>query len=271
MKKKIVDALFLALLLCVGSSLWGQLCAPGGTVGNSMSANVGIGTCTPLQTLHVNGNVFASGTSTIGITTPSTTAASLHVHKGAIMVSGGNSSGGPMVLFSDDINSTAYPNGRWGIEYIPNSGLNFWKPWNPGTGGGGNYYMFIKDDGKVGIGIDPNFTSGSMPNSMPDGYLLFVKEGILTEKVKVSLYNTTNWADYVFEPNYERLSLEDVEAYVKANKHLPHVPSAAELHAEGIDVAQMDATLLRQIEELWLHVIDLKKENEALRNKLEQQ
>jgi len=30
----------------------------------------------------------------------------------------------------------------------------------------------------------------------------------------------------------------------------------------------MDATLLRQIEELWLHVINLKKENDSLKSKI---
>jgi hypothetical protein len=46
------------------------------------------------------------------------------------------------------------------------------------------------------------------------------------------------------------------------------VPSAQDVAKDGIDVAQMDAALLRQIEELWLHVIDLQKENEALRKEL---
>ena len=35
-------------------------------------------------------------------------------------------------------------------------------------------------------------------------------------------------------------------------------------------MVEMDATLLRQIEELWLHVIDLKKENEQLKANIRQ-
>jgi len=31
----------------------------------------------------------------------------------------------------------------------------------------------------------------------------------------------------------------------------------------------MDATLLRQIEELWLHTIDLKKQNDELKKEME--
>jgi hypothetical protein len=60
------------------------------------------------------------------------------------------------------------------------------------------------------------------------GYNLLVKGGILTEKVKVALTATTDWADYVFENEYKdnMLSLEEVEKFTLQNKHLPNVPSA---------------------------------------------
>lgn len=77
----------------------------------------------------------------------------LHVHGGAAMISGSNPQGGPMLLFSDDVTSGAYPNGRWGIEYESSQlGLNFWQPWNPSTGGGSNYRLFLHNNGKVGVG-----------------------------------------------------------------------------------------------------------------------
>ncbi len=101
--------------------------------------------------------------------------------------------------------------------------------------------------------------------STPEGYKLYVTEGILTEKLKIADASGIDWADYVFEEDYDRNTTDEVEAFIKANKHLPNVPSAKEVSENGIDVAEMDATLLRQIEELWLHVIELKKENEALK------
>lgn len=207
------------------------------------------------------GNVGINTTQTIGIAAPSHPQHKLQVHNGNIMISGTSAGfGGPMILFSDNVASTAYPNGHWGIEYIPSSGLNFWQPWNPGPGGGGNYFMFLKDDGKVGIGIDP-----TIANSYPNGYKLYVKDGILTEKLKVALFGTANWADYVFEPGYELKSLEEVEAFVKKNKHLPGVPSAQQLVDEGgIDMNKMFAKQMEKIEELTLYVIELKKENKEL-------
>ncbi len=99
----------------------------------------------------------------------------------------------------------------------------------------------------------------------PDGYKLYVEDGILTERVKVATVGTADWADYVFEEDYDLNSVEEVESFVKANKHLPNVPSAKEVSEKGIDMVEMDATLLRQVEELWLHVIELNKEMEILR------
>ena len=118
--------------------------------------------------------------------------------------------------------------------------------------------MVINDTGKVSIGDVPR-TNGN--------YKLYVKDGILTEKVRVEL--CPDWPDFVFEEDYNRNTTEEVEQFIKTNKHLPNVPSAKEVSKNGIDVAEMDATLLRQIEELWLHVIELKKENEILKNEVE--
>lgn len=97
-------------------------------------------------------------------------------------------------------------------------------------------------------------------------YKLYVEKGILTEKVKVALQGTGEWSDFVFAPGYQRNSIDYIEHYIKQNRHLPNVPSASDVLQNGIDLGKMDATLLRQIEELWLFVIELKKENAELKN-----
>jgi len=99
-----------------------------------------------------------------------------------------------------------------------------------------------------------------------DKYKLFVEKGILTEEVRVS--KAADWADDVFESNYDLNSIEEVETFVKENNHLPNVPSKKEVNENGVSMVEMDATLLRQIEELWLHIIELKKENDALQVEL---
>lgn len=103
----------------------------------------------------------------------------------------------------------------------------------------------------------------------PNGYKLYVGEGILTEKVKVATHGTAQWADYVFEPDYDLNSLEEVENFIQTNKHLPNVPSEEEVNKDGVDMVEMDATLLRQIEELWLHTIKLNERIQELEAQLD--
>jgi len=159
---------------------------------------------------------------------------------------------------------TGAPLGEWGLEYNTGAeGLNFWKP-NGATTGLGNYYLFIKNDGKVSIGLDP-----TNPNTFNGDYKLYVDRGIMTEKLKVALKTTNDWADYVFDKDYQLMPLSKVEAYVTEHHHLPGVPSAEEVKKNGIDVATMDAKLLEKIEELTLHMIELEKKYNALKESLE--
>jgi hypothetical protein len=114
-----------------------------------------------------------------------------------------------------------------------------------------------------------NVTIGNAPN--PAGYRLYVEQGILTEKVKVAVKTSANWADHVFAPEYQLKSISEVDAFIQKNNHLPGVPSAASMVKNGLDVAAMDAKLLEKIEELTLYVIELnskvkqvEKENKKL-------
>ena len=135
--------------------------------------------------------------------------------------------------------------------------------------------LSISSTGKVSMGITNFGTADYLSTAIGgNGYRLYVADGIRTEKVRVDVKDV--WADYVFEEEYERNSIEEVADFVKENKHLPNVPSAEEVENNCIDVANMDATLLRQIEELWLHTMDmneelksLKRENEQLKHELE--
>ncbi len=72
-------------------------------------------------------------------------------------------------------------------------------------------------------------------------------------------------ADYVFDDNYKLQSLSDVESFVKENKHLPGVPSAAEFSDKGMNVSEMSNLLLEKVEELTLHMIQMRKEMDLLK------
>ena len=77
-------------------------------------------------------------------------------------------------------------------------------------------------------------------------------------------------ADYVFDENYNLKSLSEVESYVNEHKHLPGMPSAAEMDANGVSVSKMSNLLLEMVEELTLHMIKLEKENAAFKARVQE-
>jgi hypothetical protein len=83
---------------------------------------------------------------------------------------------------------------------------------------------------------------------------LYVNGIVKAHQIEVKL---TNWSDFVFADDYQLNSLAEVEAYITKNKHLPNVPSEKEVLENGVNLGEMDAILLRKIEELTLYVIEL--------------
>jgi hypothetical protein len=97
---------------------------------------------------------------------------------------------------------------------------------------------------------------------------LSVNGKIRAHEIKVE---TTNWPDYVFESEYHLPKLSDTEKFIKANKHLPEIPSAVEAEKDGINLGEMNAKLLKKIEELTLHLIEQSKKTEDLLRRVNSQ
>lgn len=66
--------------------------------------------------------------------------------------------------------------------------------------------------------------------------------------------------DYVFQKGYAIRSLDEVERFVKERSHLPDIPSAKELEEMGMSVGEMNLRLLKTLEEMTLHMIEINKE-----------
>ncbi|MCA0959324.1 hypothetical protein LCL86_09740 [Muricauda ruestringensis] len=136
-----------------------------------------------------------------------------------------------------------------------------------------NATNFLVNGAPLSSGSSPWTTSGNdisyatgnvgIGTSNTQGYMFAVAGSMVAESVKVELEG--NWPDFVFEKNYTLLSLKEVEAFINKNGHLPNVPSAEEIKNNGIDLGEMDATLLQKIEELTLHSIQQQKEIESLK------
>ncbi|MCX2495309.1 pyocin knob domain-containing protein [Pedobacter sp. PF22-3] len=82
---------------------------------------------------------------------------------------------------------------------------------------------------------------------------LSVNGNIRAREIKVE---ATNWPDYVFAEGYKVGKLEELESYIKTHKHLPGMPSAQEVEANGITVSEMLKLQQQKIEELTLHLIE---------------
>lgn len=95
---------------------------------------------------------------------------------------------------------------------------------------------------------------------------LAVEGTISARRVKVT--QASPWPDYVFHPGYSPMSLEETEAFVRAHQHLPEIPSAAEVAANGVDLGEMNRQLLKKLEEMTLHMIEMKKQIKALEERL---
>ena len=91
----------------------------------------------------------------------------------------------------------------------------------------------------------------------------------VTQTDKNDKITKKSWPDYVFEEDYDLMELEEIGNFVKANKHLPGVPTRKEVGTNGVNLMEMQHVMLRKIEELTLHMIDMKRENSELRGKLE--
>jgi len=98
-------------------------------------------------------------------------------------------------------------------------------------------------------------------------YKLVVAGKVLAEELRVMLVD--QWSDYVFEPDYELRSLPELADYIDAHRHLPDIPSAAEVERDGISIGDMQAKLLSKIEELTLHMIEQHRTIETLQRKLD--
>ena len=149
--------------------------------------------------------------------------------------------------------TNAYVSGHFGIDFF--------------TGGG--HKMRISRNGEVSIGT----------TKRQSGYKLLVDGKIKSEELKVEIVDGTG-PDYVFEDDYPLASLDEIKAYISANKHLPEVPSAKEMEANGIELGEMNMLLLKKIEELTLllleerertdqKILELQKESIELRSELE--
>ena len=184
----------------------------------------------------------------------------IHVVDGNIMISrtsarAPGSTNGSLLFGGDVVDSCT--RGDWGIEYVNSTdegyGLNFWRPFTK-CHTGFNYALFLGDDGNVGIGTNT-------PQAK-----LTVDGNVCAKEVRVSLNGSPCWPDYVFAQDYDLMKISDLRSYVQQNRHLPGVPSAAEVEENGVELGATTEILLQKIEEMTLYILQLEERVQQLEN-----
>ncbi|MGE4589850.1 MAG: hypothetical protein AB7E34_09795 [Acidaminococcaceae bacterium] len=127
-----------------------------------------------------------------------------------------------------------------------------------------NEALVITQQGNVGIGTNDTKT-----------YKLAVKGKMIAEEIVVKYAN--EWPDYVFEPTYPLMSLVELQQFVQTHHHLPDMPAAEQVAEAGMPVGEMNALLLKKVEELTLYVLQQQqamekqqKEIDLLKQKLQE-
>ncbi len=132
------------------------------------------------------------------------------------------------------------------------------------TGWGAASNVLTTPDGQTNV-ISVNSNSNVGVGTTSPQSKLAVNGTITAKEVKVT---QSGWSDYVFAEDYRLLSLNELETYVGTEKHLPGIPSAKEVEKNGLEIADTLSKQMQKIEELTLYMIQLKKENEQLKERI---
>ena len=159
---------------------------------------------------------------------------------------------------NDDYTGTSY--GVYGYAYTSS---------NVGTRVGVYGYAAGAATNWASYFVGSNYMSGDLriaTTVAATGYALSVNGKIACEEVLVQ--DNISWPDYVFNEDYNLMSLEELESSIKENNHLPGLPPASEVEENGFNVADMQRRVLEKVEELTLYTIEQGKLIQDLQNEV---
>lgn len=131
----------------------------------------------------------------------------------------------------------------------------------------GGIYLATQYNNIATFHANGNVAIGYQADVIPTSYKLQVNGNLWASNVRTS---ANYYPDYVFDTAYQLPTLQQVEAYIKQNHHLPEVPSEAEVKKDGINLGEHQVILLKKVEELTLYAIEQNKKQQEQNEQLQQ-
>ncbi len=219
------------------------------------TGEVGIGITDPQEKLHVSGNILGNK---LILNDPNDTSDWNTLWQSGFY-QGYNATNAPeasawfwgLNMNHSSNNSTYKYNGQIAIKNSSINPVMYFRSTN--ADGIGTWTKVLHSEGNQTI--NGNLGIGT---TNTQGFKLGVDGDIAALEVKIATY--TNWADFVFNKDYDLPTLQEVEKHIKEKGHLKNIPNAKEVKKDGFYLAEMNAKLLQKVEELTLYTINQEKE-----------
>jgi len=265
------------------------------------SGNIGIGTTSPAEKLHIIGNVRADGAYPYFNLYNTSWTSNSYIQSGVDQI--GVGAGNYLSFLNPASKGFAFSEGSTNVMTIGttgNVGIGTTSPLSALDVNGqilarptNNNAFAINNSGSdygfISTGAIDTWSLGHGPtlNSLGTSVLTWTKAGnvgigttipdtklavlgtIHANEVKVDL--SVPGPDYVFKPDYKLTDLSELKTYVDKNHHLPEIPSSEKMAKDGLNLGEMNTKLLKKVEELTLYLIEQNKQLTNQQKKFKQQ
>ena len=267
----------------------------GDDIYNMNSGNIGIGIVAPESPLHIDSNIGNTNATFFKVSNEGTS-----IEGGGTTYIGKKAGNGPVfvqqagnVVFGngncpslsfiqkshngeEGLNITTFTNGDGSVDYSSISAENsklyvlaeediiFSTDWDKAES------VYFKANGNVGIGLDEPSEKLEVAGNIKAVEMDLSGKLEVYGKIEageIEVKDMKKWEDEVFEDSYDLATLSEVEGFIKENGHLPEIPCEADVLENGYNMGEMNAMLLKKIEELTLYVIEQQKEISELKKR----
>ncbi len=113
--------------------------------------------------------------------------------------------------------NTSFDVGNWAIEHW-NGGLNFWRPWP--NSNRGNYKLFLKDSGGVGIGKIPSYDLDVNGNIALTGQIFITSDENSKINIKPISLNLLDRLQFLEIYTYNYKNFNNTNAYIQEGEQI---------------------------------------------------